>query len=122
MSIQINLPATIVNTTITGEQNDSNITTLADGSFVVAWISHTDTTAPSSYYDSDVFGQRFDADGNPLGGEFVINGGDAERDSGPSLAATADGGFVVSWQNSATSYNQVYSGFFPPMAAFPAIF
>lgn len=113
MSIKINLPATVVNTTVIGEQGDPDVTGLADGGFVVAWVSHTDSTAPSDYHDSDILGQRFDTDGNPVGAEFTINGVDALWDRSPTLAPTLDGGFVASWTNATESpAHQVQTGFF----------
>lgn len=113
MSIKLNLPATLVNSTVIGEQGDPDVTGLADGGFVVAWVSHTDSTAASDFHDSDILGQRFDADGNPVGGEFTINGGDALWDRSPTLALTEDGGFVASWTNATVSAaHQVQTGFF----------
>ena len=58
-----------VNTYTTGWQNNQRTTSLADGGFVVTWLS-------SNGQDSDghgVYGQVFDGDGSPVGSEFCVN-------------------------------------------------
>ena len=88
-----------------GRQLGSNIDMDAAGNFVIVWSGD----AGLSYLE--VFGQRFDASGNRLGGEFRVNtttfgyqsyagGGD------PKVAVADDGAFAVVWQSSHV---------FPPM-------
>ncbi|GAB1459282.1 hypothetical protein MASR2M50_10560 [Thauera sp.] len=81
-------------------QYEPAITVLADGSFVVTWRSDGNSDADGGY--AGVFGQRFAADGNALGAEFQINTYTPYYQYEPSIAALADGGFVVAW----TSYYQ----------------
>lgn len=60
------------------------------GRFVVVWHA----------YDGSlwgVFGQRFDSDGLPLGGEFLVNSYTTNRQFYPSVAADDAGNFVVVW-------------------------
>jgi hypothetical protein len=70
----------------------------SDGNFVVVWTSYgssgTDTSAPS------IQGQRYDAIGAPVGGEFQINTYTTGRQLDPSVAADSQGSFLVVW----TSY------------------
>jgi hypothetical protein len=48
---------------------------------------------------SDLRGRRFDADGGPLGAEFVIDPG-AGSPKSKSVGITPDGGFAVAWERS----------------------
>ena len=59
---------------------------------------------------TDLFGQRFDADGNKLGAEFRVNEYAAFDQQWPDVAACADGGFIVSWEN--TQDGTVYANRF----------
>jgi hypothetical protein len=61
------------------------------GDFVVVW---------EGGFNYEVYGQRFDAAGNPRGNEFLVNTYTTSRQSRPDVAADSAGGFVVTW----TSY------------------
>jgi hypothetical protein len=86
-----------INSDVSGKQNESQGAGLAGGGFVVVWHS--------SVHDGDdhVRGQLFDAGGVPIGGEFGIETTPGEMAENPSVAALADGGFVVAW--SATNFD-----------------
>lgn len=71
-----------------------DITALDDGGFVVTWTSRE---MDGHWYG--IAGQRFDADGIPVGPEFGINTWTANAQEASSVAALADGGFVVTWQS-----------------------
>jgi hypothetical protein len=67
----------------------------AKGNFVLAWASIVDD-------QSAILAQRFDARGNPLGGQISVASDAASSPSSPAdfkpaVAATPDGGFVVAW-------------------------
>jgi hypothetical protein len=49
--------------------------------------------------DWGVFGQRYDADGVPLGGEFQVNTYTTGGQRFGAVAADADGNFVVFWSS-----------------------
>ncbi|GAB1459276.1 hypothetical protein MASR2M50_10500 [Thauera sp.] len=70
--------------------------TLADGSYVVVWVSSGQDGSSGGIY-----GQRFANNGEALGGEFRVNTLGNGDQSWPQIAALSDGGFVVSWQDSA---------------------
>ena len=83
-----------INSHTADNQASSAITALADGGFVVTWMS--------VHQDGDwggVFGQRFDAGGDTVGKEFQINTFTEDGQGDPSVAALADGGFVVTWNS-----------------------
>jgi Ca2+-binding RTX toxin-like protein len=85
----------IVNTTATESQFEPSITALADGRFVVTWHSLDGGDGSGTCVRARIF----NADGNPAGNDFTLNTtmtGDQEM---PSVAALANGGFVVTWSS-----------------------
>ena len=85
-----------VNTVTIDRQTNSTVTAIADGGFVVTWMS--------SGQDGDgfgIFGQRYAADGSPLSGEFQINTTtvDDQIVLMNSVTSLQDGGFVVTWSS-----------------------
>ena len=71
----------------------------ADGRFVVAWRS----SDGGSY---GIFARRFEAAGQPIGAEFLVNTYTTGEQSNPEVDADADGDFIVTW----TSEGQDGSG------------
>ena len=82
-----------VNTTTAGSQFDPWVTTDADGDLVVAWAGN----GPGD--GSGVFGQRFAADGAPVGPEFRASTYTTNSQYAPAVALDADGDLVVVWQS-----------------------
>jgi hypothetical protein len=76
-----------------------HVTALAGGGFVVAWDSYSNDQLGFSM--SDIFFQRYDSAGNALGqvAQANIDSGGGRYDA--SVAALADGGFVIAWQSEA---------------------
>ena len=91
-----------VNTYTTSSQRFPSVAADADGDFVVAWESSGQDG--SSF---GVFARRFSSAGAPLTSEFQVNTYTTSFQSAPSVAADADGDFVVAWQ----SYGQDDSNF-----------
>ncbi len=91
-----------VNTHVTDDQLDPVVTALADGGYVVVWSSML-----QDGFSHGVYGQRYDAAGNPDGGEFLINTFVSGQQYQPAITAMPDGGFLVTW----TSDGQDGSGF-----------
>jgi hypothetical protein len=77
----------IVNSYTTGFQGEPSVASDGAGSFVVVWTGAGSTR-----------GQRFDADGLPLGTELevTVSNGDI---GAPRVAMDAGGAFVVTWLN-----------------------
>lgn len=76
---------TQVNTTTTGAQDSPALAGLADGGYLVTWLS----------YGVGTFAQRYDAGGNPVGGETLLT------KPSEAIAALSGGGYIVT----GTPYN-----------------
>jgi hypothetical protein len=81
-----------VNTATAGAQTLPKIATLSNGTFVVVWQS-----ANQDGDGTGIYAQRFSAAGAKSGIEFRANTTTTSNQSQPSIAALADGGFVVAW-------------------------
>lgn len=91
------------NTTDTGTNGDDQtqirMVGLANGNFVALWESNTDDGAGSSG-GTDIIGQLYDPEGNPIGGEFRANNGFFADDEGDfTAAALPGGGFVIAYED-----------------------
>ncbi|ADV61466.1 VBCS repeat-containing protein [Isosphaera pallida ATCC 43644] len=91
-----------VHTYTTNAQRNASVAMNAAGDFVVVWQSYTQDG--SGY---GVYAQRFDASGNPVGGEFQVNTYTTSFQVNPHVAMNGAGDFVVVWQ----SYTQDGSGY-----------
>lgn len=83
-----------INTYTQNSQHDPSIAMSPAGDFVVVWVS--------DFQDGDqggIFGQRFDAAGNPQGGEFQVNTYTIDSQLQPTAAMDAAGNFVVGWES-----------------------
>jgi len=83
----------LVNTTTKNDQEMPAVTHLADGGFVAAWSGRGQGD------NAGVFARVFDADGTPLGSEFLVNTHTQQHQEMASVAATTDGGFVAAWSS-----------------------
>ncbi|MBC3873050.1 DUF4347 domain-containing protein [Undibacterium flavidum] len=82
------------------------ITTLTNGSFVIAWDSAANDTV--NYLRSDIFFQRFSSAGAKLGSITQANVDPASNSLKyeASIAASSDGGFIITWQSDLGDYDQ----------------
>lgn len=87
----------LVNTTTTNNQSQPEIATLPDGRFAVTWMDTSSTGGDTS--GDAIRAQVFDADGSRSGTEFLVNTTTNKNQSDPSIAALADGRFVVTWED-----------------------
>jgi hypothetical protein len=67
-----------------------------DGQFVIVWDCRTD---PNSDSERDIYGRRFDNQGQPLGDEFPLNSYVADDQRNPAVAIGPDGRFLAVWQS-----------------------
>lgn len=86
------VPPFVVNSHWPGDQSLPAVAATGSEDFVVVW--------QSDGQDGDglgVFGQLFDRDGAPVGGEFRANASPFANQASPAVASTGDG-FVVVWE------------------------
>nr|WP_319387195.1 putative Ig domain-containing protein [uncultured Roseibium sp.] len=71
--------------------HDESLASFADGGYVVTWVQ-----LKSSGIGTELFAQRYDNSGNPVGAEFHVNStGTSALQYG--VSTLADGGFVITW-------------------------
>jgi len=97
-------PEFLVNTTVRNRQDNPDVAMDAVGNFVIVWSAYGHSSDGSQW---GVFGQRYDAAGNRLGGEFRINTYTTDDQLDAHVAMDANGNFVVVW----SSFNQDGSGY-----------
>lgn len=78
------------------------------GNFVVVWESFS--YDPLNVNRADIRARRLDADGFPLGDEFLVNTITTGAQQYPAVAADGEGGFLVVWQSFGSSGSDT-SGF-----------
>ena len=90
----------LVNSATQAAQNSPVVTRLASGGFVVSWADEGfGASGGSGGSPIGIKIQRFDADGNKVGGEVLANSGEGGYQTAPEVAALSTGGFIVSWTN-----------------------
>jgi hypothetical protein len=83
-----------VNAYTTSLQTQPGVAVDAAGRFVVVWQSQGQDGDSGA-----VIGQRYDAAGSPLGGEFRVNTYTTNFQGNPAVAMSATGSFVVVWSS-----------------------
>lgn len=83
-----------INTFTSGDQTVPQVTTLLNGGFVVTWQSSGNDGAGTG-----IAARVYDAAGNPVTAEFVVNTTVAGNQANPTVTALGDGGFLVAWQS-----------------------
>ncbi|MBL7008950.1 MAG: hypothetical protein ISR76_08125, partial [Planctomycetes bacterium] len=78
-----------VNQTVLGDQQDAAVAVNQDGVVLVAWLSEHPGQVTA-------FGRLFDADGQPLGGEFRLGQTESGRENMPNAAALG-ARFALAW-------------------------
>lgn len=71
---------------------EPSVVALPNGTFVVVWERELDASD-----DVDIFMQRYDANGKPLGGTTRVNSSTAGEQYGAEVAVLGDGSYVVTW-------------------------
>ena len=122
----------LINQFTTYNQRTPSVAALANGGFVVVWVSEQQrTTVNGGNIDEvngaspasiglpsvDIYGRLYDAIGNPTSGEYLINAG-FNPCANPAVATAADGSYLVAWtahdiinvSNSFDIYARSFSG------------
>lgn len=82
-----------VNTTTAQTQSTPDVAMDDAGNFVVVW------SGGPFFGNREIFAQRFNASGTPLGSEFQVNTFTSTEQSNPRVGMDADGDFVVIWMS-----------------------
>jgi len=94
----------LVNTTTVAGQYEPSVTGTPDGGYLIAWRSDPGV---------DIYKQKFDAEGNKVGGELQVNETTAGNQTNPSVASLSNGSSVVTWQStqlgSSDTFLKVYN-------------
>lgn len=91
-------PEFLVNTTTSNAQVDSRVTGLSNGGFVVTWTDSSQTGGDTS--GNAIRAQVYNASGQKVGSEFLVNTTTSGTQVESSVAALAGGKFVVTWTDS----------------------
>ncbi len=96
----------LANTITSGNQNQSDVTQLADGRFVVDW---TDLSKSNDGVNNVAFrAQVFNADGTRSGAERALLTGATLSDA-PSLEANGKGGFFFEFQSGSLTLRKIFN-------------
>src|SRR5690349_870049 len=85
----------LVNSETSGNQSSASVAALAGGGYIVTWTDASGLGADTS--GTGVKAQRFDADGNKIGGEFLVNSATANLQGTATVATLPSGRFVITW-------------------------
>jgi hypothetical protein len=89
-------PEVMVNQYTSYNQRNPAVAVLADGRFVVVWVSEFPVSTNWRYnFRVALYGRMFTAQGEPVGDEFSLAAGDGLIQANPSVAALPGGGFTV---------------------------
>ncbi|MED5609695.1 Ig-like domain-containing protein, partial [Pseudomonas sp. JH-2] len=108
-------PEILANQTSANSQASPSVSQLANGNFVVTWDSNDHGGLDQSGYGA--WGRVFNAAGEPLGNEFLLNTRTAGNQALPLVVAREGGGFVVVYQSASdgapgTGSYGIYAQFF----------
>ena len=103
-----------INTSTDGVQGREHVTALTDGGFVVTWESSGGPTI------TDLYAQRFTANGSKLGGEILVNTTTSGVQIEPEVTQLTDGKLLFTWAGDGAQGRGIYSQAFtiqPPLPA-----
>jgi hypothetical protein len=85
----------VVNTTTTNDQADPSVGVSDNGEIVVSW----ETFEVQDGSGGAIMARQFDAAGDPVADEFIVNTFNTGEQSMPAIAVNGAGHFVVAWQS-----------------------
>jgi hypothetical protein len=92
-------PQFVVNTYTTGQQMNPSVAADPAGNVVIVWESRDSAFAGQDGSADGIFGQRLDAGGATVGGEFQVNTSTLFNQRYPVVATDPSGAFVVAWED-----------------------
>jgi hypothetical protein len=97
----------IANTTVANDQRRPSVVRLASGGFVVIWDDFSKTGGDTDLWA--VRAQLFNAEGARVGEEFLVNTATYHGQQDSHVAALANGGFVITWSDVPTGFDDMTS-------------
>lgn len=96
----------LLDSDISGQSTHPSVIALADGGYAVAW-----ETAAGEFVsgESDMWTRTFDADGTPRGASVRVHPPHDRNQFAADLAATADGGYILTWSNDLSADSDEWS-------------
>jgi Domain of unknown function (DUF4347) len=98
--------ATIVNPVAATNQNNASVAMLASGGYVAVWQSDSEVPDSSGY---GVFARQFDASGNAIQGEQLVNVTTGNNQVNPGLVVTGSSGRIIWNGNGPGDSNGIFS-------------
>jgi serralysin len=89
----------VSNSTVTGQQYAPTVTALTDGRFLLTWDHYGDEDGPGD----EIHARLFNANGTPIGADFIANSTVSGIQSATSVSALSAGRFVMTWMSSDTA-------------------
>jgi hypothetical protein len=83
----------LLNQTTLNAQQNVQVSMDSTGNFVAAWAS------VDGGGNSDIYARRYDAAGNALGNEFLVNTYTTNNQTLPDVAVAPNGNFVITWSS-----------------------
>lgn len=83
----------LINTTTSNSQTKPVVSINNEGNFVIAWESWYQIDS------KDIYFQRFDADGNKIGVETLVNSTTNSGQGRPSIKHFTNGNFIITWES-----------------------
>jgi len=98
-------PQFVVSSFTTGNQVEPDVAMDRFGNFVVVWSGQGQVGqgANAVIDDRGVWARLFNADGNPLGDQFLVNHTTVAVQDQPAVAMDAMGNFVITWSSNAAT-------------------
>lgn len=100
--------ATAVNTTLHGNQTQSEVAALSGGGYVVVW-QNTDNYLADGDEGKAIYYQLYDSNGSKVGGETRVDTDLAGDQEAPHVIGLSDGGFLVTWAQDVSGQLDVYA-------------
>ena len=85
-------PEQRINTVTSGHQSSPAVAMNLKGQFIVLWHGHSGVGD-----DTNIYGQRFESDGNPYGPEFLVNRTTAGYQMWPAVTLDRSGRIIAAW-------------------------
>ncbi|MFC2088997.1 T9SS type A sorting domain-containing protein, partial [Calditrichota bacterium] len=89
------------------EQMNPAVAVDGSGNFVITWM---DLRNSDSFFDYDIYAQRYNSNGSALGSNFKVNAdAGSEGQALPAIGVDGSGNFVITWQDYRNGNEDIYA-------------